>query len=105
MVQFFPVVLCIHPFPFLPPPPFHSPSAHARPHNVKQSRGFWVKDDKVSEGDSGWSHTALDVASDAEESCTVSRDMGSDNLAVSAVGVPIGNIAPGYVGFPPCLLK
>lgn len=48
---------------------------------------------------------ALDVASDAEEGCTVSRDMGSDNLAVSAVGVPVGNIDPGYVGFPPCLLK
>lgn len=59
----------------------------------------------MSERDSGWSHAALDVASDAEERCTVSRAMGLDILAVSAVRVPIGSIAPGYERFPPCLLK
>lgn len=62
----FPLCLLYPLYPFPPPPPFFTHNLPmVCPHNVKQSWGFWVRDDKFSEGDTGWSHTALDVASDA----------------------------------------
>lgn len=84
----------LHPFtPYLPTP-CPTMGSTARAFGSETTNSLWVI-----------LLTAWAVLSDAEESCTLSRAVGSLDLALSAVGVPIGNRAPGYVRFPPCLLK
>lgn len=101
--NFPPIILCIRPFPFLPPWLFHPCLPHRACTAGSRAGAFGSE-----MTNSLWEIllTAWAVPSDAEQSCTLSRAVGSPHLASSALGVPIGNKAPGYVRFPlPCRNK